>query len=262
MKNLALVLGAGAARGIAHIGVLHVLEREKIPIDMIIGTSMGAFIGGFYLAGSLPELETFLLKLKSRTVLRFFLAKPSIKEGLVGQDRFKYFFGKFAKNKRIEDLSIPFIAVASDIETGKRVLISKGDLFESIQASISIPGIFSPMHKQNHILVDGDLIDPIPIDIARRYAKHAIVVDTLPEIGKLPERFGIINLFTNALDLMEYSLANKYIGRFKKTEVFIRPNVSSIGTFQFHKAKQAISAGESAAEAVLPKIRKIIRDQI
>ncbi len=259
-KNLALVLSGGSARGMAHIGVIEVLEEHKIPIEAIVGTSVGALIGGVYLSGALNELKNTLLKFTPADVARLFISKPK-KEGLTDGFAVSTILKKMIRNKRIEDLPIPLLIVSADLRTGEGVVKDTGDLLTAIRASISIPGLFVPVHDKDLVLVDGSIVDPVPIDIGRKVANKLIVVDVVPTAHNFQreKEAEIIEIIEDSINLMEEKLAKMVHKKRKKEEVIIKPDVSSIYSLQFHKAKEAIEAGRNAAIKALPQIKRLIK---
>jgi NTE family protein len=261
-KEVSLVLSGGGARGISHIGVLEVLEREKIPINMIVGTSMGALVGGMYLLGEMPELKKILLNLKKSGVVKLFLSRPS-SEGLVDGNNITKLISKFTKGKKIEELSVPFIAVSADLETGKTVAIDKGDILSSIRSSISIPGIFIPVHNKNLILVDGGIVDPVPVDIASKYSKKIIVVDALSRMQHIKTEKqvfheNVLDIIEDSIVIMQKKLAKLDLRKRKNREFIIKPKLPRVGSLEFYKAKELIDAGKKEAEKMLPKLKKFL----
>ena len=189
-RKIGLALGSGAARGFAHIGVLKVLDEEKIPIDFIAGTSIGAFIGAIYASGvSAKDMEDLVLNLDRRKTTSFFT--PTIPySGLVEGRRITEFLKSIIGNPNIEDLNIPFAAIATDVMSGREVIMTKGSAVEAVRASISIPGIFTPSKYNGNFLVDGGLVNPVPVNCVRDMgADFVIAVNILPspekEIHKL-----------------------------------------------------------------------------
>ncbi len=179
-KKVGLVLGCGGAKGLSHIGVIKFLEEMEIKIDFIAGASIGALIGGAYASGlSIKELEDIALETDLTSTAKLF--SPGFgKSGLVTGSKVQEFLTSKLGNKKIENLQIPFTAVATDIITGQEIHFNKGDLVEAIRASISIPIIFQPVIWNNIVLVDGGLVNPVPIDVARRMgADHIIAVNVL-----------------------------------------------------------------------------------
>ncbi len=259
-KNLALVLSGGGARGFAHIGVLEVLEENKIPIDAIVGTSIGALVGGVYLAGAMNEFKETALQLKPEDLAKLLISKPR-KEGLTEGIAISNVLKGIIKGKRIESLPIPFIAISADLKTGGTVPMDSGDLLTAIRASISIPGLFVPVHDKDFVLVDGSIVDPLPIDIGRKIAQRLIIVDVIPMSHHFEKERSreIVEILEDSLSIIEEKMANLVYRKKKKTEIIIKPDVSDIFLLQFHKAREAIEAGRKAAMRALPKIRELLK---
>ncbi len=188
-SKIALVLGSGGARGLAHIGVLKILEKYNIPIHLIVGTSIGAFVGAFYAAGiKLSIMEELALSTDKKFVAKMLL--PSIStSGFIDGEQIKNYLKIYLGEKKIESLNIPFIAVATDITTGEEVLHTKGTVVDAILTSIAIPGLFKPvLYKQNY-LVDGGLVNPLPVNVAKQYgATIVIAVNVTPEPGQFKSK--------------------------------------------------------------------------
>ena len=185
MKKIGLALGSGSAKGLAHIGVLKVIDEQKIPIDFIAGTSIGALIGVVYASGvSTGEMEEIALNIDKKQITSFFT--PTIPySGLVEGKRITEFIKSIIGNPNIEDLKIPFAAVATNVLNGRKVMITKGSAVEAVRASISIPGIFTPCKHNGDFLVDGGLVDPVPVNCVRDMgADYIIGVNVIP----LPEK--------------------------------------------------------------------------
>lgn len=182
MKKLGLVLSGGTAKGFAHLGVLEVFEKNKIKIDYIAGTSIGAVIGALYSSGlSVNELKEIAKKTKWSNLVDFTLPDRGILSGKKIED----FLRNLLKNKKFEDLKIPLAVVATDVYKGEKVIFNKGDVVNALRASISIPSLFVPFEYDNRILVDGGLIDPLPNDVVRDMgAKIVIGVDLSTKIKK------------------------------------------------------------------------------
>ena len=171
-----LALGGGSARGLAHVGVIQVLEAYGIPIDMIAGTSIGSVIGSLYASGaSIEQLEKAALSMKrSKSLSLLDLALPH--SGFIKGDRAEKILKTIAlKNKTFDDLNIPFAAVATIIENGTEVVINQGKVIDAVRASISIPGIFTPVKYRNYYLVDGGLVNPVPVDVTRNRAQISLL---------------------------------------------------------------------------------------
>lgn len=177
-KQVTLVLGGGAARGLAHIGVIRVLEEEGFEISAISGTSMGALVGGIYAAGKLDRYADWVMSLTRKDVIQYLDISFRAKSGILKGDLIIEALRDFVGDVSIENLPIPFLAVATDLTARKEVWITKGNLFEAIRASISIPGIFTPQRIAGHCMVDGSLLNPVPVTpAAQTLSDVTIAVD-------------------------------------------------------------------------------------
>jgi NTE family protein len=266
MKKIALVLGSGGARGLSHIGVLKVLEREKVPIKTIVGTSIGALIGGFYAAGISPDsIEAIGLKIKTKEWLRFIdMTIPS--RGLVKGVRIERFLYQTVGKKNIENLPVRFSAVVADIEKGVPLIIERGDLVKAIRASISIPGLFVPLKYKNKYLVDGGIINPVPVDIAKKDKPDKIIaVNVCTDVGmsrasgkifEKKKRYNLYDVILRSFYMMENEIATAKLN-IDPSHILIKPEIDNIHILEFQKIKKIIELGEQAAEKALSQIRKI-----
>jgi NTE family protein len=189
--QIGVALGSGAARGLAHIGVLKVLEESDIPIDIITGTSMGAFIGAMYAAGvPVAQMEQVALEIDWLSMARL-LAPVMPTSGLSDGKKLVAFMAELLPARDFKDLRLPFAVTATDINTGEAIIIKQGDLLEALRASLAFPGIFSPVRFGQRFLVDGGLCNPIPTDAARSLGAERIIgVCTIPAVVKrTPETF-------------------------------------------------------------------------
>ena len=184
-KKVGLVLGCGGAKGLSHVGVIKLLEEMDVKIDFITGSSIGALIGGAYASGlSIKEIEDIALETDLTSTAKLF--SPGFgKSGLVTGTNVHKFLTSILGDKNIEYLKIPFTAVATDIITGEEIHFNKGNLVEAIRASISIPIVFQPVIRNNIVLVDGGLVNPVPINVAREMgADYIIAVNILSSKNK------------------------------------------------------------------------------
>ena len=199
-KKVGLVLGSGGAKGLSHIGVIKFLEEMNVKIDFITGSSIGALIGGAYASGlSIKEIEDIALETDLTSTAKLF--SPGFgKSGLVSGTKVQEFLTSTLGNRNIEDLKIPFTVVATDIITGQEIHFSKGDLVEAIRASISIPIVFQPVIRNNIVLVDGGLVNPVPINVAREIgADYIIAVNVMSSKNKSESKSD--KKFDNKIDL-------------------------------------------------------------
>lgn len=177
-KKIGLALGGGAARGGAHIGVIKALTEAGINIDFIAGTSIGALVGAVYASGEIDLFEEVASRLNLRQSASLFLDVKFPRSGIVDGRKIVSFLQQFINVDKIEDLSIPFCAVSTDLNSGEEVIMREGSVIEAIRASISIPGIFTPVRKNGLELVDGGLVNPVPVSVVQKMgADFVIAVD-------------------------------------------------------------------------------------
>lgn len=254
--KIGLALGAGGARGLAHIGVLKVLERNNIPIDFISGTSIGSIIGALYaVIRNANELEKIITTADWRLFLS--LLDPSLAQGLLRGEKIKKFLIKFLGEKAVfKDLKIPFTAVATDFSTGQPVIMNKGELVEAIMASSAVPLIFQPIKKDGKVLVDGSLSMPVPIEPLKQSGAEAVIAVNLDDdyFSQKKEKLNLGETAFQAIKLLRYQLAERDS---RVADVVIAPMVGEINGYNFLAGTKAIAAGEKAAQKVLPEIKKL-----
>jgi len=264
-KRIGLALGGGAARGMAHIGVLTVLEKEGIPIDVIAGTSAGAIVGSLYASGKNAALiKDQVIELSKRRLTRFIdpaLPKTGLIKGEKISDQLVSFLGG---NIKFSDLLIPFACTATDIDTGEAVVMDRGSVVEAVRASISIPGIFTVVKRGDRYLVDGRLVNPVPVSLAQKMgAEFVIAVNVIPDVldhshqsikesKKRAKEPNIIHVLIQSIHIGTYSLVRSSLER---ADVVIEPDVVHIGAAEFHRARECIKLGELAAQMAMPEIK-------
>lgn len=174
-KTVGLVLGSGASRGWAHIGAIEALEAEHIPIDFIAGCSVGAYVGALYACGALSSLKNYVLKMDGRKVFSYFdVVFP--RSGLLNATRkVQELFSMHTETRTFADLRIPVAMVATDLDDGDRVVLNTGELIPALRASMSIPGLFAPARHGDRWLVDGGLVDPVPVSVARVMGADVVI---------------------------------------------------------------------------------------
>lgn len=255
-RKIALVLGGGSARGLAHIGVLKVLKRHNIPIDLVVGTSIGALIGTIYaLDIPLKDAEERALKISWWQLTDFVISKTGFLEGRI----LERIITESIKEKGFEDLRIPLAVVTTDIENGEEVVITSGDLARVIRASCSIPGIFIPVRIDDKLLVDGGLKNSVPSGVARRLgATFIIAVD----VGFCIRKGRVSNIFQvlfQSLQIIGNEL-NKF--QSKQADAVIKVHMEEdIDQMAFDKSGQIISAGEAAAEETIPVLLTQLKEE-
>lgn len=175
--KVGLALGSGSARGWAHIGVIQALAEANIRVDYVAGTSIGAVVGAVLASGNIDAFEDVVLQLDWKQIA-YFLDVVFPKSGLIDGKKVSEFVRSHVKMVNIEECSIPFCAISTDLVTGNEVVIGDGDIIEAVRASISVPGIFTPVRKDGNILVDGGLVNPVPVSVVRKMgADFVIAVD-------------------------------------------------------------------------------------
>ncbi len=231
-----LALGSGSARGMAHIGVIQVLEAYHIPIDIIAGTSIGAVVGSVYATGaSVGKMKESALAMKHKKT--FGLFDPTLpRSGLISGNRAEKILNSIAlQDKTFDDLKIPFAAVATDIKTGAKVILNQGSVIKAVRASFSIPGIFTPVKYQDYYLVDGGVVDPVPVDVVQKMGANIIIAVSLTEKSPKPVVM-IVNGETGDLkeveDTFTFKINIKEIPKFKTVEKItslVEKEVTSLG---------------------------------
>lgn len=174
-KTVALVLGSGSSRGWAHIGAIEALAEEGIPIDFISGCSVGAYVGALYASGSLPSLKDFVLSMDGKKIFSYFdVVFP--RSGLLdGAKKVAELFSMHTAVKRFSELNIPVMMVATDLHRGEKVILKSGNLLQALRATMSVPGLFAPARVKGRFLVDGALVDPVPVGVARATEADVVI---------------------------------------------------------------------------------------
>jgi NTE family protein len=245
-KRIGLALGGGVARGMAHIGVLTVLEREGIPIDFIAGTSAGSLIGALYCAGrSAAEIKAHTIKLNWLT----FASPVWPSRGLVSFERLERWLVNELGDITFADLKIPFAAVAADLDTGFPVRLSSGRLAPAVRASCSVPGFVTPLEIDGRLLGDGSLADTVPVDILREMgADYVIGVDIFT--SSIRPRWGPFGMGFTAMEI----LVQRAGGGIDTADCLISPRLGGETYLRFSKRERLFKLGEEAAEEKLPFI--------
>ena len=250
--KIAIVLGAGASKGFAHIGVLKVLESNKIPVHMIVGTSAGSFVGSLYAYG----YNAFQLQKMSFSIEKGDILDITIPDnGFIKGEKLEEYINEKVKNTPIENLRIPFYSVATDLQNGHEVVFGKGNTGTAVRASCSIPGIFNPVRISDRIYVDGGVVSPVAVEAAKRLgADIVIVVDISADIGGKPPE-STIETILQSISIMYSKLSSLQL---TKADIVIRPKVGYIGPGDFSKRHEAVLEGEKAALGALPEINNLI----
>ncbi len=247
--RIGLALGGGFARGIAHIGVLHVFEEEEIPIDFLAGTSVGALIGATYASGvPLDEME----KQGAATRFHDFGRWTVSRMGMASNERLEQYLHKFTPVQFFNELRIPLSIVATDIISGKSVHFTEGEIGPALRASCAYPGLFLPVQYQGRTLVDGFLTETVPAEAVREMGAEIVVgVHLEPGLLSSPPR-NTIEIISRSFSIIQVAAAQLW---HSDVDILIEPEVHHILWDEFVKTPQLVAAGEAAARRALPKIR-------
>jgi len=259
-RKVGLALGTGAARGLAHIGVLEVLEKEGIPIDMIAGTSTGAAIGALYAQGKDASMIKDLALDLNWKRLAFLVDLALPRTGFIGGRKIKDLLRSIIGDIEFGDLRIPFACVAADIMTGEEVVISHGSVLDGIRASISIPVIFTVVKWKGRYLVDGGLVNPVPVSVLRQMgADFIIAVNVIPAVRDRAQRVEkikephIISVIMQSLYIASYSTVRSSL---EGADIVIEPQMADITYGDFSRAEECILQGALATQGSIPEIKR------
>lgn len=256
--KIALVLGGGAARGFAHIGVIRALEQEKIPIDMIVGTSVGSLIGAIY-ASDLNsfELEWTAFSLEKEHLFDFGMLTVFTGMGPVRGDKLEEFVRTKVPVANIENLKLPFAAVATDLNRGTRVILDRGSVARAVRASSAIPGVFNPVEHQGRLLVDGGVTDNIPIAVAREKGADIVIA---VDISENVSNFNVTNMVDVVIQSVNIMSAQNAEFRKKNADILVSPAVGDVAMLDFTQKKRCMLAGIDAARKAMPEIKSKIEN--
>ena len=285
-KRVGLALGGGGARGLAHIGVLRVLEKESIPIDLVVGTSAGALVGGAYASGispdelerkadeylNSPEFQSSAMKgfeavhaseaqgltqrIQSFLKNRYYVVQAMFKPGILSNEEFQETIDYFLPDIQIEETQIPFRAVATDLVTGEQIIFSKGSLRQAVGASCAVPGAIEPLEEGERLLSDGGIISLIPSSVAREEGADVVIAVAVDKgLSPREDLRTVVDIYQRASEIMgeklkEYELA--------EANVVILPEVGELHWSNFSQAMSLIEEGEKAAQRKMSDIRNFM----
>ena len=280
-KNVSLVLSGGGARGIAHIGVIEELEKQGFCIKSIAGTSMGSVVGAVYAAGKMKDFEQWVYTLDKLEVFHLIDFTLS-SQGLIKGDRVFKKMKEFIPDVNIEELKIHYVATATDILNSREVIFTKGSIYEALRASIAIPSVLTPVKTENSILVDGGVIDNVPISHVKRTKddilivvhvnadipvyrppiskkekekKHSVYLEKIrifqSHLNKIKpkskhEKMGYFDILNRTINLLTYQLAKLSIEKYPP-DILINISRDSCGIFDFYRAEELVEIGRHAA---------------
>ena len=294
--KIALALGSGSARGWSHIGVISELSDLGIEPDIICGTSIGALVGASCLSGNLDQLEEWVSSLTRLDVARLLGISTSL-EGFVATDKLHRFLNEYVArdDAGIEDYDKQFAAVAADLETGREIWLTQGSLIEAVWSSISLPGLFPPTRKDGKWLVDGGLVNPVPVSVCRALGAEIVIAVNLngdivgkhfrnkkntvkPQPGIAGKITNVVKDYTasvfgsnndkeqppNVIDSIACSvnITQDRITRSRMAgdppDILVSPRLSKIGLLEFYRAEEAIEEGRNSIRRIMPDIERIM----
>ncbi|WP_053362059.1 patatin-like phospholipase family protein [Bacillus sp. FJAT-27251] len=250
--TIGLALGSGGARGFAHLGVIRVLREEAIPIDMIAGSSMGAMVGCFYGAGlDIERLYTLSKVFKRKYYLDFTVPKM----GFIAGKRVKDLIRIFTHGKELQNLDIPVAVVATDLVSGEKVVFKEGPIAEAVRASIAIPGIFTPEKWNGRLLIDGGVIDRIPVSVVKEMGADIVIAVDVSHVKNNADITSIFDVIMQSIDIMQMELvANREVA----SDIMVRPRVEMYSSRAFTNIEEIISIGEEETRKHIAKIKQVI----
>lgn len=252
-KPVSLVLSSGGARGLTHIGAIEALEASGFRITSIAGSSIGTLVGGIYAMGKLPEFKEWLLGLRIRDVFNLmdFTWNGS---GMMKGEKVLNKLKTFIPDARIEDFPIPFAAVTTDIIREEEVVFTEGSFYEALRASIAIPAVFTPVRHKDNVLIDGGVLNPLPINHVRRMEGDLLAVVNLNgrclapgKDGSKTLHSGYVSLLQQAYFSMRYQLARLAI-QYHQPDIVIDVPRNITGVWDYHKADYLITSGRELAQ--------------
>ena len=289
--RLGLALGSGSARGWAHIGVIRALEERGVKPDIVCGSSVGALVGAAYASGELDQLEKWVTGLAWTTVVR--LMDLTWRGGLIRGTRLFTLFGTIFQDREIDELPLSYGAIATELHSGRELWLRHGKVLEAVRASCAMPGLFTPVVRDGTVLVDGGLVNPVPVSMCRALGADLVVAVDL-SWGKLgPYRRGkeqevaprevpgwldrvrpewlrkktpaeeaasipsIFDVFATSLDIVEMRVARSRLAG-DPADVLITPLLPDFATMDFHRAREAIEEGRAAVERMGPLLKQVL----
>jgi NTE family protein len=293
--RVGLALGSGAARGWAHIGVIRELERHNIRPEIICGTSIGALVGAALASGELSRLEKWVKSLSWQKVISYF--DITMNGGLIKGEKLFDFFRENVQRRNIEDLDLQFGAIATDLASGREVWLREGPFLEAVRASISLPGLFTPVERDDTLLVDGGLVNPVPVSMCRAMGADVVIAVDLnadlldagrhggaglqasPESAssaqtswldqiqrKLANALSLkssehdtpslVDVITASINIMQVRITRSRLAG-EPADALITPRLADFALLDFHRAKEAIEAGETATRHAMPQMQSL-----
>jgi NTE family protein len=257
--KIGLVLGGGGARGFAHVGILEVMEEAGIPIDIIVGTSVGALIGALYASGlKSNEIQTITKKIKWTDLTDFSFVsvfRLLFFERMLDTDKMESYIAKKISNKRFDELNISFACLATDIQTGESIILREGDVASAVRASAAIPGLFKPVEYKHRFLVDGGIINNIPVDVAKMLGADIIIAVNIEGDFTKQQVESIYQVIMQMSSIKNKIMDDKLL---KDADYVIKPKVGDVGMLEIQRKDECFNAGLIQARKDIINIKKMI----
>ncbi len=247
-----LALSSGAARGLAHIGVIMALQENNIPIDMIAGCSAGSIIGSLFACGiSGKKIGDIAMNIDRKLWLDITIPR----KGFIKGEKVEELIRILTKNRKIEDLDIPFAAVAVDIKSGEKFVFREGSISKAVRASISVPGVFEPVYMEDKILVDGAVLDRVPASLLREMGCDTVIAVDVG-FGMSPSSMThIIDIILHSIDIMSTQISKQSI---IESDILIEPPLHHINATKFHLVEECVEIGYNSTIEKMDEIKKTI----
>ncbi|MBK8575321.1 MAG: patatin-like phospholipase family protein [Elusimicrobia bacterium] len=260
--RVGLVLSGGGARGLAHIGVLKVFEREGVPVDLVVGTSVGAIVGALYASGvPSAEIEKMasvvgwdqLTDLSSAKVVRLLVS-----ERLLSTQKMETYLKDRIGEKTFADLKTEFACLATDVRTGEGIVLREGSVALAARASATMPGIFEPVPYRHRLLIDGGVVDNVPTSVARRLGADLLICLYVPADLSRHNPSNVLTMLTQALYIQGQVVSEDQV---KRADFVIKPEVSEISALELWRSKECMEAGQRAAETAWPDLKRFLAEK-
>lgn len=289
-RKLGIALGGGSARGWAHIGVLRALAQEDIAPDYVAGCSMGAMVGAAFAAGRIEKLETWALSLDWKRIVK--LLDVGLRGGLIKGERLvEFFHGQFVECQ-FSELAVPFATVATDLASGREIWLREGMVSDAVRASCTVPGLFEPVLREGRYLIDGSIVNPVPVSLCRAMGADVVIAVSLSsevcgrymrqhqgaaapqdyqqrlismllprhrddlgalQAGDAPPQPAMLETLLGAIDIMQARIARSRLAG-EPPDVLLTPHLGQMGSYEYHRAAPAIEEGRDAVARLLPTI--------
>ena len=289
-RKLGIALGGGSARGWAHIGVLRALAQEGVAPDFVAGCSMGAMVGAAFAAGRIEKLETWALSLDWKRIVK--LLDVGLRGGLIKGERLvEFFHGQFVECQ-FSELAVPFATVATDLASGREIWLREGKVSDAVRASCTVPGLFEPVLREGRYLIDGSIVNPVPVSLCRAMGADVVIAVSLSsevcgrymrqhqgaaapqdyqqrlinmllprhrddlgavQAGDVPPQPAMLETLLGAIDIMQARIARSRLAG-EPPDVLLTPHLGQMGSYEYHRAAPAIDEGRDAVTRLLPAI--------